>query len=469
MHRFSLALLLACAPARNSAPAFDAPVLAAQAPSERIAITQVTLIDGTGSPPEANMTVVIEGDRITAVGKTHRLRTPPRTEVINGRGKYLIPGLIDTHVHLAWDLDRHFLLSTEEQLRLLYLPNGVTTIREASSRGLERQTLAVRDSLPNRVRPIPRIHASGRVDVQNIARYKAASATDLTRQLIALGVDAIKIRYGLTLPQIQETVLEARKTGTPVWGHTYFHDDYTPDAILAGVTGITHVQGFPQTGSRVRPDAPPADTSWQLQELYRISRWLHTDEAATESLIGLMVERGVWLEPTLTTLDFVRSADRLRSNPDRAYSVRPYEQIREGHLTLAGEELVRFNAAFDRMKNFVRRFHLRGGMVIAGTDVLPFVGFGIHDELELLVEAGLTPMAALQAATRNAARALKWDDKLGTVQVGKHADLVLLDANPLADIRNSRAINAVVTRGTILSRSSIDAMLGEAAAAISRK
>lgn len=443
------------------------PVGAQATPETRqqpIAITQVTLIDGTGAATRENMTVVITGDRISAIGKSGRVRIPRRAMVINGRGKYLIPGLIDTHVHLAWDLDRHFSISTADQLRLLYLTNGLTSIREASSRGLEQQTLAAREAAKRPDVFTPRIYASGRVDVQNIARYKATGAGDLTRRLIALGVDGIKIRYGLTLPDIRATVEEARGAGLPVWGHTYHWDDFTRDAVLAGVSGVTHVQGLSPLGPRGRPDPPPVDTSdLSAKELYSVTRWLHADEAATDSLIALMIGHGVWLEPTLVTMDFVASAE-VPGHPGSRYSVLPHEQTREGFFMRTGEDLGRYRAAFDRMKEFVQRFYLRGGVVLAGADGIPFVGFGIHDELRLLVEAGLPPMAALQAATLNAARALGWEKTLGTVQPGKQADLVLLDANPLADIRNTQAIRAVVTRGRLLSRGSLDSMLATAAA-----
>jgi imidazolonepropionase-like amidohydrolase len=124
-----------------------------------------------------------------------------------------------------------------------------------------------------------------------------------------------------------------------------------------------------------------------------------------------------------------------------------------------GRDLQLLRATLERQMAFVKRFHEAGGLVVAGTDNHPAPGFGIHDEMRLLVEAGLPPLAALQAATLNAARVLGWLDRLGTIAPGKLADLALLDANPLEDIRNTRAIHAVILNGRVMERAELDALL----------
>lgn len=421
----------------------------------------ITVIDCTGASAKKDMTVVVIGDRITAIGKTGKVKIPTSATTVNARGKYLIPGLIDTHVHLAWDLDQHFSLTTAEQLRLLYLPNGITSIREASTRGLEQRTIEAREEAKRPEVFMPQIYVSGRVDAQRI-KQSGLTAGELTRRLITQNVDAIKIRYGLSLDDIRDVVREARKAGKPVWGHTYsIGKDYTREAVLMGVQGVTHVVGIPQLGTRSRPERQPDDSSdWQVW-IYGATNWLYTDEKATDSLIRLMVKHKAWLEPTLITEKYVIGDEYFRNQPTVKYSVMPYEKRREGFPKPTGEDLRRYTAAFERMKDFVRRFHKVGGLVIAGTDGIPYPGFGIHDELHLLVEAGLSPMEALQAATRNAARALNWEATLGTVQTGKQADLVLLDANPLEDINNTKSIYAVVTKGRYLSKEALDKMLAD--------
>jgi imidazolonepropionase-like amidohydrolase len=136
-----------------------------------------------------------------------------------------------------------------------------------------------------------------------------------------------------------------------------------------------------------------------------------------------------------------------------------YEQVRTGFPAFAGEDLNLARQGFKRMQAFVRRFHAAGGTLLAGTDMSPWPGAGLHEELRLLVESGLSPLAALQAATWNPARALGWDGRTGTVAVGLDADLVLLDANPLDDITNTTRIWAVVRAGQVLDRTTLDRLL----------
>jgi imidazolonepropionase-like amidohydrolase len=136
--------------------------------------------------------------------------------------------------------------------------------------------------------------------------------------------------------------------------------------------------------------------------------------------------------------------------------------MREGFPTVQGPELQRYSESFTRMKAFVRRFHEAGGIVTAGTDCVPLCGYGIHDELRLLVEAGLTPAAALRAATTDAARVLGWADRVGSIRETMLADLVVLTANPLHDIRNVTRVDAVVREGRYLDRTTLDGLLSKA-------
>lgn len=189
-----------------------------------------------------------------------------------------------------------------------------------------------------------------------------------------------------------------------------------------------------------------------------MSAWLHSDPLAERALIDTMVARGVWLEPTLITEEWVVAGERFRPAWDERRIPGSYDAIRAGFPTYEGDDLARYRAAYDRMRDFVRRFHQAGGAVIAGTDCLPACGFGLPDELALLVEAGLTPAAALRAGTIDAARALGWETRIGSIEPGKLADLLLLDADPLDDVLNTRRISAVVAGGRYLHSSALEAL-----------
>ena len=420
-----------------------------------IGITHATIIDVENNRQLRDYTVVIEGSRISTVGPSSQVRVPDGYGVVDARGKFVIPGLIDTHVHLMWDRDS--VSSPDSTIRWLELlvPFGVTTIREASARDLDRVNAQWRQRRDLSGSPIPRLYVSGRADRRH-ARAQSADVGDLTRMLVERGVDGIKIRDELTLDEVRTIVREAQVKRKPVFGHTYYRDvDYTRDAVLAGVSGVMHVSGIRPLGRNTRPDTPPADSSdWEAAWLYRIGEWRYEDKAYTDSLIRLMVQRGVWLEPTLVLEEFVLlTPDDMRRHPGARFVRHPPEWFRDGFPNPRGAALEQARASVEGMKRFVRRFHEAGGMVIAGTDARPYPVAAIHDELRLLVEAGLTPAAALRAATFDAARALRWQNQVGSVAPGRFADLLILDANPLTDIANTRKINAIVLDGRFIDAS----------------
>jgi imidazolonepropionase-like amidohydrolase len=213
---------------------------------------------------------------------------------------------------------------------------------------------------------------------------------------------------------------------------------------------------LPTTAMPPPPPGPLDQDNFLAWWLHTRSRWVHASAADLERLLSAMLAHGTSLEPNLVV-------DHLYAHPDRyrPYVGDPYmgQTIADLMSVYEGDDLQLLRATLERQMEFVRLFHEAGGLVIAGTDNHPAPGFGIHDEMRLLVEAGLPPLAALQAATRNAARALGWQERLGTIVPGKLADLVLLDANPLDDIANTRRIHAVVLNGRVIHRAELDALL----------
>lgn len=414
-------------------------------PPPVLAIVGATLIDGTGAPAVPDAVVVFQGERIVCAGTAEACPLPEGARTIDGTGRWVIPGLIDTHVHLYWlpqagEEEQPWVDGRNGDKLRQQLAWGVTTIREASTHLAERQTLALRDASHVPEIPWPRIYVSGRVDQRAIARHGAAGAGELTARLIELGVDGIKIRNGLTLDDVVAAVAEARRSGLPVYGHASDVDEHgdpvytTEEAVLAGVAGVMHLSYAPVDPHRAlpRPSEPwGGENEFEWWMAVHNVPWLHVDSARAAERIRLMVERGVWLEPTLAVTQMLSQPEPM---PSIGF-VLPWNEAQRDTAFLA----------FRESQRFVLQFYQAGGRLLAGTDH----GEGIHHDLRLLVESGLSPMSALQAATRNAALALEWEDRVGTVEAGKLADLVILDADPLDDIHNTRRIWRVVKGGIL--------------------
>lgn len=456
------ALLISCAPPRL----LEEP---REARAARIAFTNVTLIDGTGAAPKRGMTVVVAGDRIESVIPTGRTGTIAGARVVDGSGKYMIPGLIETHAHwFVWfgsaDNDT---TAAAARGSGVYLANGVTTVIDASARGREDMLFRVRDNVRASGRPLPRIYLSGRVDSLAVIRAGATDAADLARRHLARDVVGIKIHRGLDISDLRAVVAEASKLNKPVFGHTYellptrYHD-YTRDAVEAGVAGVFHVLGMAPVRAAREPPLPPSGGGFEPFWLHHARRWLYVDDESADSLIQLMIMRGAWLQPTLVTEELIVDIDAYRTDPAWRYAPFVQDPDLTGFPRFAGADLETYRSGYERMRWFVRRFHEAGGLVVAGTDGVRIPGFGMQDELRLLAESGLPPLAALQTATRNAARAFHLDAELGTIERGKLADMVLLEGDPLADIRNARRVFGVVSNGVYHDRAALDALLAAA-------
>jgi cytosine/adenosine deaminase-related metal-dependent hydrolase len=428
----------------------------ARAQEALTAIRNVTVIPGTAASPTPQATIVIRGRRIDAVGPSSSIRIPAGARVIDGEGRFVIPGLIDTHAHIASDVGT----SSLERVLGYELANGVTGMREASGMGRERELSALRQRIETGEMLAPRLYVSGSATPQNLGRYRARDWEDLLRQLRDVGVDGIKLR-NLTRAQADTVIRLARGLGLPAYGHTYgpgFNlDNFSLDALEAGVTGIMHVAGAGPADS-AKPRTLAA-VGWERTWLGLYLNWLDASEEQEQRFLQALLSHHAWLEPTLAIESLILYDERYRTRAENRLLWTSYEQVRLGFPVFAGEDLALARQGFKRMQDFVSRFQSTGGMVLAGTDMSPWPGAGIHEELRLLVESGLSPLAALQAATWNPARVLGWSEHTGTIAVGLDADLVILEANPLDDITNTARIWAVVRAGQLLDRTTLDRLL----------
>jgi imidazolonepropionase-like amidohydrolase len=454
---------------------FIAPIQPGPAPvrSHSLAIQHVTVIDATGKPAQPDMTVVLDRDRIEAVTPSKKATIPKNAQILDGSGKFLIPGLWDMHVHgteTPWSYG-------------LYLANGVVGVRDMWG---PEDANAWRAKQATYGKPAPSIYfASPIIDGPRpvmkdmIAVASEAQGREVVDRYKDHGSDFIKV-YSLLPRDIYFAIAdEAHKRGIPFAGHV-------PAAVTAaeasdaGQRSMEHLMGVELACSNqektLRGEIPRRGL---LDLMRRDERALESyDDAKAQPLFARFVKNGTWQCPTLTIermnafLDDpqFRSDDRLKYMPKSERE--DWDPAQSPWFKAATpEDWAAFRIKFQEDLKLVGRMHRAGVGIIAGTDVLNpycFPGFSLHDELALLVEAGLSPMEALQASTKEAARFMGQLDQRGTIEPGKIADLVLLDHDPLADIHNSRSIRAVVLGGRLMPRATLDTMLTQAESSASK-
>jgi imidazolonepropionase-like amidohydrolase len=452
---------------------------------QSLVIKRVTVIDATGRGPEPDMTVIADGDRIVAIGSWRKTHIPRKALVVDGAGKFLIPGLWDMHVHGASD-------ARAPWSHLLFLANGVVGVRDMWG---PPDAHAWRATQASNEDPSPAIYlGSPVIDGPNpawpdsIVVADEAQGREVVEQQQERGADFIKVYSRLPRNVYFAIADEANKRGIPFEGHVP-ESVTAAEASDAGQASIEHLTRVADGCSKeeqsidsemLRQEAlfrAPGATMAQKIDSGKIIISLNTrvvetfDEATAQSLFARFVKNRTWQCPTLTLLR-AQIDDPLPANDPRlkylSREVRAkwdagyYKNVPPGPRAA----IVKLSRRqFDESMRLVGLLHRAGVPILAGTDTMNpqcFPGFGIHDELALLVDAGLSPLAALQAATRNAAEFMGQLGRRGTIEVGKTADLVLLDKDPLADIRNTRSIQAVVLGGKLYQRAALDAMLAKA-------
>lgn len=433
------------------------------------AITNVTVIDTNGGPSKTNVNVVITGDRITAVGAQ---AVPAGARVIDGTGRYLIPGLWDMHAHI-WD---------RKMLFGAYVSHGITGVRDMGGvlENWEKwEELVARGETAG-----PSAVVSGQIvdGAKSFAFFFRQAETPaqgraLVRELKGRGADFIKVYDRLSRETYLAIAAEAKAASLPFAGHVPFEMRAT-EAARAGQRSIEHLSGIALEVSRdekrLRADALRSlaeamaykgeghSPAWK--RAYDLARQVALDTYDAKKARRLFAElrrRGTWQVPTLVVRDAADPAEIERLDA----AIARYPEFVRGMIvpaaTREGKRDAVTDARFARRKQIVLDMHRAGIGLLAGSDApnpLSAPGIGLHDELAHFVDAGLTPLEALQTATRNAARFLGQEQTRGSVDAGKVADLVLLDADPLADIRNSRRIAAVILGGRVLLREELAAL-----------
>jgi Amidohydrolase family len=441
--------------------------------SRPLEITGVTVIDVTGGPAKLDQTIAVEGNRISQVGDSKRVHAPKGAQAINGRGLFAIPGLWDMHVHV-WETDRTF---------PLFIANGVLGVRNMGGHldELKRwRAQVISGELLG-----PRMVISGPlVDGLNPAHpdhsvivHDPAEARAIVDSLKQAGVDFIKVFDNLTPDEYYAIAEESKKVGLPFSGHLP-QGIWASDAATAGQRSIEHLRGSLEESSKnfdqiVRlndsPTANPAETAARSLAILKLEVD-GFDPERLKNLAVLFVKNGTWQVPALV------AGRILPSIPDQAITADPrlayighkdrdeWNETRERSIKNNPPEFWALQSSVYQEKLAItREYHRDGVSILGGTDAggPPFVipGFDLHAELAALVNAGFTPLEALQSVTLNAAQFLGRTDDFGVVANGKAADIVLLDANPLDDIHNTQKIRAVIVQGKYLDRAALDAML----------
>jgi imidazolonepropionase-like amidohydrolase len=426
-----------------------------------LALVGGTLIDGTGGPSLPNAAIVIRDGLIESIGPRAGFELPERTRELDVSGRWIIPGLIDAHTHLAassdWALSR-------------YLAWGVTTVRDVH--GDLNTVLRIRKRANSGPGDNPRVYVAGSMidglpptypDAIGVnAENDARKAVD---RLVSAGVDLIKVYTRIDPSVLRAIVDEAHAFNLSVTGHLGLTDAL--GAAKAGISGIEHMTGVAESASR-DPSALIAAhyrgyfPGWTAAE----RSWADLDESSLARVAGRLAEEKVTVIPTLVLHETLSRLDDSAVLQDPALADVPAAQQKQwdvsGLIARAGwsaADLASFRRSRSNQDLFIRLLAAAGGRIATGTDAgnsLLVPGYSEHREMELLVHAGLAPRDALRAATRNGA-VLLGVDSLGLLAPGKVADLVVLTKDPLSNIANSRAIQSVMIRGRLLNADSIRA------------
>jgi hypothetical protein len=459
---------------------------ASSAKPRSLALTHVTVIDTTGGPAKPDMTVVIAGNRIIEVAKSDPIRPPSNRETVNANGKFLIPGLWDMHVH--W---------YEKDYLPLFIANGVTGTRQMYGVPVFQQwrkEIEAGELLgPHLLIPSPIVDGPKPVWPGSIAVAHASEGRRAVIQVKRGGADFVKVYSLLSRDAYFAIADESKKQGIPFEGHV--PDSVTlEEASNAGQMSVEHLTGVLAACSSREAEllksaqaTVEAIDGGQLPTVrysgpeFRARQKLALETYSSqkaEAVFGELKKNHTWQCPTLTVLRSMAWSDDPSFANDPRLKYLPRDIV--SSWDPKADPFLKNKTAEDwaiSKKVYTRDLELVGAMehagveILAGTDTLnPYClpGFSLHDELGLLVQAGLTPLQALQAATLNPARFMGRENDLGTVAPGKIADLVLLDANPLEDIGNTRKISAVVFGGKVFSRAALDDMLTKIEALASR-
>jgi imidazolonepropionase-like amidohydrolase len=450
-------------------------------------ISNVNVIDVENGLRE-NMTVIIKDDRILNIEKSEDLRLSEKNKIIDASEKYIIPGLWDAHVHFA------YIESLAPSMFKLFLTHGITSVRDTGGKiDFVKKWRSEADKMPTEA---PRVKIAGPLldGLPNVYDGSAPSrpalsvgvtsveeAEKVVDELDRAGVDLIKAYEMLSPEQFKAVTARANEKGLKVTGHVPLSMDVI-SASNAGLNSMEHLRNL-ELSTATNADELLTERRrileegknlaggvlrTKIHELQRTPAYDSQDDVKIENILATLEKNDTWQIPTLALntgstrryflrSDWAESFDLLPADIQKNWSD-AIETFADQALTSAS--IKRTDWSFD----MIDKINKAGIPIMAGTDCPIFFltpGLSLHEELVVLVQAGLTNMEAIESATLNPAIYFGLQDELGLVKKGFIADLLLLDANPLENIQNTNKINAVIKNGKVHSRKDLDQMLME--------
>ena len=422
---------------------------------ESTAFINVNVIPMTSEVIVKNQTVVVTDGVIISISDVDDTAVPKDAMVVDGTDRYLMPGLAEMHGHVPGGSSANL-----ERVLSLYLANGVTTVRGMLG---QPSHLVMRNDIHERRLLGPRLITSGpSFNGRSVSSPEQASR--MVEDQVAAGYDFLKIHPGLTRDEFAAIAETAKRLDIGFAGHVP-EDVGVARALEAGIATIDHLDGYMESLLPVNDDP-----SGGLAGFFGVFIADQADPAKIADIARKTAEANVWNVPTESLFEHVTVAEWAPEDmarwPEMKYM--PEQTVAQwagAKRDVLGDD--NYDAATARQAVQIRRkliMELKnaGAGLLLGSDspqIFNVPGFALHHELRYLVDAGLTPLEALQTGTVNAARFLSSEQVFGSVREGLEADLVLLDTNPLEDIDSTRRIHGVMVRGTWLSRIDLDKLL----------
>jgi imidazolonepropionase-like amidohydrolase len=432
-------------------------IVAAQPREAVVAFADVNVIPMDRERVVANQTVLVRGQRIAEIGPASSVKVPADATRVDGRGKYLMPGMSEMHAHIPGGQAPDELI---ERTLYLFTSAGVTTIR--GMLGHPRH-LPLRDRAAKGEIVSPTIYTSG-PSFNGQSATTIEIATKMVADQKAAGYDLLKIHPGVTRPVFETIVAEANRRRIPFAGHVPA-DVGLHRALEAKYASIDHIDGFVEA---LVKEGTPADV---LKDpgFFGSNLVPYVDEKKIPALVAKTKAQGVWIVPTENLLElFMSSEDPLQvaGRPEMRYMpptmVETWIKQRQQFLAQPGFSAERARQFLALRKKLIKALHDGGVGLLLGSDAIQTMsvpGFSIHGELKAVAASGLTPYQVYVTGSRNVATFFGVPNEFGTVESGRRADLVLLDANPLAAVANFPKRSGVMVRGRWLPRSEIEKQL----------